>query len=252
MNQAIKNSLNETLDYTLAPGLESEKKSGWLVILGHGVTGDKDRPVIVDTAHALNASGFDTLRFSFAGNGASEGAFTEATISKEAGDLNSVIDAVSAQYSKIAYIGHSMGGAVGVIQASKDKRINALISLAGMVDTKTFAETEFDGVQPDQGCMWDNKDCPLSSKFMHDLCQTIGSVAPLAETITIPWLLVHGTADDVVLPKDSELVKTIKGDAATLLPVPEADHSFEAPLHKAEMAEGVTQWLRATTDSIGR
>jgi hypothetical protein len=38
MDQTIKNSLNETLDYTFAPGMDAKKKDGWIVVLGHGVT----------------------------------------------------------------------------------------------------------------------------------------------------------------------------------------------------------------------
>lgn len=243
MNKPIQNSLGETLDYSFAPGIAAEKKTDWIVVLGHGVTGNKDRPVVVDPANALNAAGFDTLRFSFAGNGDSEGDFRDATVSKEVGDLAAVLDAVSQTYPKIAYVGHSMGGAVGVIQASKDKRINALVSLAGMVDTKAFASTEFGEETPDQGLMWEEESCPLSSKYMHDLCETIQSVAPLAKTITAPWLLLHGTADDVVLPKDTETVQSLKGDAVKVVFVEGADHSFNEPAHKAQMTEAVVAWL---------
>jgi len=243
MNQTIQNSLNEQLDYTFAPGIGTEKRSGWIVVLGHGVTGDKDRPVIADTANALNAAGFDTLRFSFAGNGESEGDFGDATISKEVTDLGAVLDTVAGTYSRIVYIGHSMGGAVGVLAASRDKRIDALVSIAGLVNTEAFAKTEFANVRPGQGCMWGDEHCPLSVAFMRDLCETIRTVAPQTETIQIPWLLIHGTADDVVLPKDSNQIKSLKAEAVTLLPVPGADHSFEAPAHKAEMTQGVTRWL---------
>lgn len=245
MNQTIKNALGETLDYTFAHGTEAHKKSGWIVIFGHGVTGNKDRPVVVDPANALNAAGFDTLRFSFAGNGASEGDFRDATISKEVSDLTAVLDAAAQTYPKIAYIGHSMGGAVGVIQASSDTRIDALVSIAGMIDTKTFAETEFGEETPDKGLMWEEQSCPLSSKFMHDLCQTIGSVAPLAETISTPWLLLHGTADDVVLPQDTEHVHRLKGDAVKVIRIEGADHSFNEPAHKAQLTEEIVKWVSA-------
>ncbi|NBB79698.1 MAG: alpha/beta fold hydrolase [Verrucomicrobia bacterium] len=244
MKETIRNTFNECLDYNFASGAESVEKPGWIVLLGHGVTGDKDRPVIVDTATALNAAGFDTLRFSFAGNGGSEGDFADATISKEAGDLNAVIEAVSPMYSNIAYIGHSMGGAVGVLQASKDPRIKALISLAGMVDTKAFAETEFGDVIPDQGLMWDEPDCPLSSQFVEDLCRKIGSVAPQAEQVRVPWLLIHGTADDVVLPKDSLQIRSIKGDSVDFISIEGADHSFSDPIHNAKMTLSVVEWLK--------
>ncbi|MGZ0656877.1 alpha/beta hydrolase [Coraliomargarita sp. W4R72] len=244
MNNPIKNSLGETLDYSFAPSAADLQKTDWLIILGHGVTGNKDRPVIADTAKALNAAGFDTLRFSFAGNGDSEGDFRDATISKEVGDLSSVLDAVSSAYPKIAYIGHSMGGAVGVIQASRNARITALVSLAGMVDTHTFAQTEFGEETPDQGLMWEDEDCPLSAKFMHDLCETIQSVAPLAECVTQPWLLIHGTTDDIVQPKDTDLVESLKGDAVKVVRVTGADHSFNEPDHKTQMTQAVVDWLQ--------
>ena len=243
MNQLIQNPQGETLDYTFAPGADASQKDGWIVVLGHGVTGDKERPVVVDPANALNAAGFDTLRFSFAGNGDSEGDFRDATISKEVGDLTAVLDAVATAYPKIAYIGHSMGGAVGVIQAAKDPRIHALVSLAGMVDTKAFAQTEFGAETPDAGLMWEEDDCPLSSKFMHDLCDTIGSVAPLAESVSVPWLLVHGSADDVVPPQDTDQIQRLKGDAVQVVRIEGADHSFNDPAHKTQMTEAVVAWL---------
>ena len=245
MNQTIKNSLGETLDYSFASGADDFKKSDWIVVLGHGVTGNKDRPVVADPAAALNAAGFDTLRFSFAGNGDSAGDFRDATITKEVGDLNAVIDAAAASYTKIAYIGHSMGGAVGVIQASTDVRIRALISIAGMIDTKTFAETEFGEETPDKGLMWEEESCPLSSAFMTDLCQTHNSLENKVEAITAPWLLLHGTADDVVLPKDSETVRRLKGNSVTIVTVEGADHSFNEPAHKAQLIDDIVAWLSA-------
>jgi alpha/beta superfamily hydrolase len=245
MNQTIKNPLGETLDYSFASAAAESKKPDWIVVLGHGVTGNKDRPVVVDPAAALNAAGFDTLRFSFAGNGESEGDFRDATISKEVDDLNAVLDAVSSVYPKIAYIGHSMGGAVGVIQASTDLRIRALISIAGMINTKAFAETEFGKETPDEGLMWEEASCPLSSAFMTDLCHTHISLENKVETISASWLLLHGTADDVVLPKDSETVRSVKGGSVTIVTVEGADHSFNQPAHKAELNDNIVAWLSA-------
>jgi len=195
MNETIKNSSGETIDHTFAKGSHRSERSDWIVVLGHGVTGNKGRPIIVDTANALNVAGFDTLRFSFTGNGESEGRFVDSTVSKEIGDLDGILGSVSEKYTKICYIGHSMGAAVGVICAAGDTRINALVSLAGMVDTKTFAENEFGEEIPDSGLMWEDDDCPLSSVFMKDLCDTIGSVEPLVEAIETPSLLNLVAAD---------------------------------------------------------
>lgn len=269
MNASITNLQGEKLDYAWGVGSLDRKQAGWLVVLGHGVTGNRERPVVADTAAALNRAGFDTLAFSFAGNGNSEGEFREATISKEVGDLGAVLDAAAGDYANLAYIGHSMGGAVGVLRAAQDERIKALVSLAGMVDTKTFAETEFGQETPDEGLMWEEADCPLSSTFMKDLCETVVNVKPATGEFIyrIPWLLIHGTDDDVVLPKDSKNMEelasleipmqTVEGTdrdvvvaendvlkpAIKLVMIDGADHSFNDPKHKKQMTDAVVEWM---------
>ena len=160
----IRNSSGEVLDYTFHAGTEGSRH---IAVLGHGVTGNKDRPFVVALAEGLAAAGIHALRFSFAGNGASEGRFADATISKEVGDLGAVLSALDG-YS-VCYVGHSMGGAVGVL--SRDERIRLLVSLAGMVHTRAFAEREFGEEVPDEGCMWDEPDCPLSQAYMDDMAQ---------------------------------------------------------------------------------
>jgi alpha/beta superfamily hydrolase len=245
MHLDIINQAGERLDHSFEPGREPARRPGILVLLGHGVTGNKDRPVLVDTARALNGAGFDTLRFSFSGNGDSGGRFVDSTITKEVSDLDAVLEAASKRYPQIVYIGHSMGAAVGVIKAAEDRRINALVSLAGMVDTEAFARTEFGEPDNPPPCMWNEPDCPLSKAFMKDLCETIGTVMPQVSEVSVPWLLVHGSADDVVLPGDSEGVKAARGDAVTLVSVEGADHSFSEPKQKAEQVRAVVDWLKA-------
>jgi len=243
MDIEIRNSVGEELDYSFESGSADSHKGDVLVVLGHGVTGNKDRAILTETAKGLNAAGFDTLRFSFAGNGDSEGDFRDCMISKEVGDLGSVLDAVS-EGKKIVYVGHSMGGAVGAIRTSQDDRINALVSLAGMVDTKAFAETEFGQETPDEGLMWEEESCPLSSTFMNDLTQTVVNVSSQAEMVSVPWLLVHGTSDDVVLPKDSETIKSLKGDAVDHVVIEGGDHVMSEAAHMEQTAAVVSEWCQ--------
>lgn len=233
----IKNQQGEKLDYSFhagKPGVQT------IVVLGHGVTGNKDRPFLVALAEALSASGIPVLRFSFAGNGASGGRFVDATISKEVQDLGSVLDALKGW--NVCYIGHSMGGAVGVLRASQDPRIRWLVSLSGMVHTHDFAQREFGMVTPDQGCMWDEPSCPLSSAYMKDLSQ-ISSLVDRAPLIRVPWLLVHGTADDVVPIQDSKDILAKASPATTrLVELPDSNHVF-AGAHTAPLIQTVSAWL---------
>ena len=230
----IRNEHGERLDYTYHKG-EGDR----IVVIGHGVTGNKDRPALIALAEGLAESGISALRFSFSGNGESEGAFTDSTITKEVADLGNIIDAVS-EY-KICYVGHSMGGAVGVLRAAIDERIQLLVSLAGMVHTKAFAQREFGDVTPDEGFMWDEPDCPLSQAYMNDMA-TIDTVVGKAGRITVPWLLVHGTADDIVPIEDSHDILQDANERTELLELPSADHVFSGDF-TAVMVEKVVAWM---------
>ena len=237
MFSEIKNRHGEQLDYTFHEG---EKGSKNIVVLGHGVTGNKDRPFVVALGEGLAAADIPALRFSFSGNGTSEGKFTDSTISKEVDDLGAVLDHLN-EYT-VCYVGHSMGGAVGVLRASEDKRIQLLVSLAGMVHTKAFAQREFGDVTPDEGFMWDEPDCPLSQAYMDDLTQ-INTVVDLSPQITIPWLLVHGDEDDVVPIEDSHDILAKANSQAQLVTLEGANHVFSDE-YTPVMVEKVIAWIK--------
>ncbi len=237
MNLEIKNRHGETLDYTFHPG---DPKSKDLLVIGHGVTGNKDRPFIVTLSTALPAAGFNVLRFSFSGNGGSGGRFVDSTISKEVEDLGALLDALAGW--NVTYAGHSMGGAVGVLRAAQDPRIHRLISLAGMVHTRDFAKREFGTVKPGQGCMWEDEACPLSQAYMDDLSR-IGDVLASAPRIKVPWLLVHGTEDDVVPIKDSRDILMRANKASTqLVELSGSNHVFTGE-PTVEIVKTLADWL---------
>lgn len=230
----IRNPSGEALDYTFHAGAQGERR---IAVLGHGVTGNKDRPFVVALAEGLAAIGIHALRFSFAGNGASEGRFADATISKEVADLGAVLSVLDG-YS-VCYVGHSMGGAVGVL--SRDERIGRLVSLAGMVHTRAFAEREFGAEVPGEGCMWDDPDCPLSQAYMDDMVQ-IDTVVERGAEIAVPWLLIHGSEDDVVPMADAHDIVARAGGNAALVVIDGADHVFSE--HVQVMVDRVVGWLR--------
>jgi pimeloyl-ACP methyl ester carboxylesterase len=237
MVNEIRNSNGERIDFTYHHGRPGARE---IVLIGHGVTGNKDRPFVVALAEGLAAAGIPALRFSFTGNGASGGKFTESTISKEVEDLGAVIAAVGDR--DIFYAGHSMGGAVGGRRAATDARIKALISLAGMVHTQAFAQREFGSTKPDEGFMWDDPNCPLSQRYMEDMAQ-IGTVLNEASKIKVPWLLIHGTEDDVVPIQESREIFQRASQPKHFVELKGANHVF-AGEHTAPMVEEVVKWVR--------
>lgn len=233
----IKNSQGERIDYTFHPS--EIKGTTRLVVLGHGVTGNKDRNFLVALANALAQAGVSALRISFSGNGNSGGLFVDSNITKEVADLGAVLDRLDGY--QVGYVGHSMGGAVGVIRTSRDPRIRFLVSLAGMVHTREFAEREFGQVTPDAGFMWDDPACPLSSAYMTDL-RNLNSLTEYGAQIRVPWLLVHGTEDDVVPIQDSRDIFARANEPKRLIELPGANHVF-AGEHADKMVVQVAEWI---------
>jgi fermentation-respiration switch protein FrsA (DUF1100 family) len=233
----IRNAAGERLDFTCHAGGQVD---GPIVVIGHGVTGHKDRPFLVALAEGLAEAGIAALRVSFSGNAGSEGRFEESNISKEVEDLGAVLDALPGR--AIAYAGHSMGGAVGVIRASRDPRIRLLVSLAAIVHTRAFVERAFGDLTPGVGLMFGKPGCVLSQAYLDDL-RGIGSVIRRAEAIAVPWLFVHGARDELVPIDDTYDAYARARAPKQLVVLDEADHVFEPGL-APRMVEAVVHWCR--------
>lgn len=240
---AIRNVQGERLDVSYEPGAGTPPGvPKAIVVIGHGVTAHKDRPLLIALASALSEAGLASLRMSFAGNGQSEGRFEEAVPSKEVGDLGSVVDALTVWgVTTIAYAGHSMGGAVGVLRASADPRINCLVSLAGMVHVDAFMRTQFGHLTPGTP-MLEKPECPWSRNLADDAAR-IGSVTAQAARIRVPWLLIHGDADELVPVQDALDAREAAGGRPELVRLPGIDHRFNGAL--PQVIDAVVPWLRA-------
>lgn len=255
----LRNPSGERLDFAFHEASAGDAGSGGtaarrsVVILAHGVTSNKDRPWLVALSEALAAAGIASLRFSFAGNGASEGRFEDATLTKEVTDLGSVLDALAAaSVERVAYVGHSMGAAIGVMHAAsrarrasdardgRDDRIRALVSLAGMVHVASFFTRHFGDLA--FGAPMLGKPASPWNRALADDAARIGSLAPPAARIEIPWLLVHGAADELVPLQDSHDARAAAANRPDLVTLPGVDHRFTGAI--PSMVAAVVQWLQ--------
>lgn len=232
----LHNHHGEKIDASYHPSTQEDV----LVVIAHGLTANKERPLFIEIANTLSGAGLPCLRISFAGNGDSGGDFKESCISKNAEDLSAVLDQVKTT-QKIIYIGHSMGGAVGVIAAAKDDRIQGFVCLAGMVETKEFYQNQFGDCKPDQDCMWDEPEFPLSSHFYQDLT-SIGSTLAAARELRLASLLIYGTADDLIFPREGEALFEALKQPKKHIVIEGGDHRFTE--HLPEVCDAVLTWCK--------
>ena len=70
----------------------------------------------------------------------------------------------------------------------------------------------------------------------------IGSVTAQAAQVAVPWLLVHGDADELVPCADSQDALRAAARVPRLVNLPGVDHRFTGA--EAEMIAAVVPWLR--------
>ena len=118
---------------------------------------------------------------------------------------------------------------------------DARYDLAGIVHTAAFAEREFGTLNPGVDRMWDKPGCVLSTAYM-DAMRQVGDVLDAAKRVRVPWLLVHGTADDLVPVQDS---RDAAGGVphARLIQIEGADHLFTGE-PTTEVVRTVADWIK--------
>lgn len=209
-----------------------------IVIMAHGFTDDKtgDNRLFVKFARKAAENGIAVLRFDFAGSGDSEGDFSQVTIKSEVEDLSSAVDfvhtLVEIDTAQINLIGYSLGGAVSIVVAANDPRVKSFIGWAPV----SFPRATFQRILGNRvfslrsrtgliACGNGNKQFYLKKDFFNDLeaYDVAGSIKKIAPR---PILLVQGSLDKKVLPRDTESLFKSAANPKKLYLLKYAGHSF--------------------------
>ena len=241
----IKNQEGEKLS-----GVLHKSKGKRLVIVCHGHTGNKDRPVPKAICQALQKAGYDAFRFDFSGNGESQGRFEDSTFTKCARDLGAVVDHFSREgYNSIGVMGHSMGAAACVLEAAKDKRIGSVVSISSPArPSENFKEylshmktrrKEGDIQLYRQGT---DEWLTMSKGFLKDLKRL--HLLKDVKRIRVPILFIHGTKDESVAVRDSEELFVNANVPKELVLIHGADHCFTGKKHLKALLKEVKEWVK--------
>lgn len=215
-----------------------------IVIVCHWFSTHKNSMGIVPIAKVLNENSIATLRIDLFGHGESDGKLEDITISEGVDDiLQAVAYLVSRWYSKIGLMGSSFWGICSSIATSKTDQI-AFLALRAPVSNyveqkllKIFT-TGIEQRRTEWYIIHDWK--RLGVAFLNDAEKN--AAYAIADKITVPTLIVHGSADTNVPVQHSEKL-------ASLIPHCElqiidwADHGFSHPEHNVKMVRYLSDFL---------
>lgn len=220
------------------------------VVICHGFKGFKDWGFFPQLADRLARGGVAAVSFNFSSSGVGpEGdrfseprRFGHGTLGRDLGDLGTVIDAlrtgqlpgVPAAPSGIGLFGHSRGGGIAVLHAAAGGA-QALVTWSAIGSPlrwgpetirKWRAEGKLDVTNQRTGEV-----LPLYTDVLDELeADTAGrlDIEAAAHRLHLPWLIIHGEADESVSVREAQLLHKANDERAELLVVRRASHTFGA------------------------
>jgi len=231
------------------------------VVLCHGFKGFARWGAWPALAAALNERGLNAVAFDFSGSGVGAdresftetGAFAANTYARELEDLGAVVGHATAQgwiAREFGLFGHSRGGATAIFFAADSDRVAALATWASIATIERWSEeqirdwrergyTEVVNARTGQvlridKSAWEECERESGSRL---------NVERAAARVRAPWLIVHGSADDVVPVSDAHRLARANGRAEARV-VEGANHVLGA----SQPLKVISAQLRETMD----
>jgi pimeloyl-ACP methyl ester carboxylesterase len=215
------------------------------VVICHGFKGFKDWGMFPNVAERFALAGFTAVTFNFSGSGVGptsdvvdepERWFSQ-TLSGDLADLETVISHVlGGGPTWVGLVGHSRGGGVAILHAAGDARVKALVTWASVAGFQRYSADELARWRRDGRIEVVNartgQVLPIGLEALQDLERhSTGALDVLAAAsrVTVPWLIVHGSADESVPAEEAaRLIRASSSVLTELQTVNGAGHTFGA------------------------
>lgn len=240
------------------------------VVICHGFKGFKNWGFFPPLARSIARQGHAAISFDFSRNGVGPDGvdfsaldqFAGQTHSRNVDEIQLVVDALIGCKllercpRSIGLFGHSRGGGEGIIAASEDPRVDALVTWAGIAAVERWSDEQVEAWERGETVEITNartgQQMPVSPAYWQDVTQNQHrlDIVRAAETLRVPWLIVHGEADTSVSPTDARVLFDAAREETDLLLIENADHTFGArhpfvePTPELEAAtEATLEWF---------
>jgi len=218
------------------------------VIVCHGFKGFREWGFFPSVARAIARRGYAAITFDLTHNGVGDDGvafsgldrFAQQTHSGNLAEIQRVIDATlagslhSPAPDRVALFGHSRGGAEALLAAARDTRVSALVTWAAIASFDRWSAAQVATWQAGGTVHIANartgQEMPIGPGYWADILDHGPSLDLLgsAGKLTIPWLIVHGDADETVSIDDGRRLFEVAGENAELCVIEQGKHTFGA------------------------
>lgn len=227
------------------------------VIICHGFKGFAHWAFFPYLARTLAQDGLTAITFDFSGSGigADRESFTAAeafagnTFSRELDDLELVADFARRKKwigGRFGLFGHSRGGGIAILfAAAEGSNVNSLVTWSAIsypnrwspedvITWRKRGHTEITNSRTGQVMRLDTD--LLDDVELHG--KTKLNIEAAAAKVRVPWLIVHGTADETVPSTEAVHLHSRSPGVTTLRLIKDANHCFDAkhPLNEVPPA----------------
>lgn len=221
------------------------------VIWGHCFTCSRHTTVLRDISKKLEERGIASLRFDFSGNGQSEGDFSHTSYTRHIAEMKQAMTFLSQHgFVRFAAGGHSMGAAIALLAADRlageSLSIRAVCALAGRLGrgkiSQLFSDQQMEELRQTGRVSFVSRGrkLELGEDFFTDMQQYDPAAAVAG--LKIPLMVIHGDKDEVI-PVENALDAKEGNPDIELEIIPDADHMFLNPAHRAGIAERAAAWF---------
>lgn len=237
---ALQSRTNVTIGGRFFPGT-----NGATIILSHGYSGHQDQ--LLPWVDFLQDAGFTIFTYDLRARGASGGdAVTLGALEQE--DLLSVIDYLASRADvdadRIGALGVSLGGAVTILAAARDARIQAVVTEGAFPDAPTVIAQNFKRYINLPAFPF----APVAVWIAEwRTGVTVSDVRPIAAIEAIsprPLLIIHGEDDTKVPLAHGEALFAAAGEPKELWRIPGAEHNMGLSVAPEEYERRVVEFFR--------
>lgn len=226
-----------------------------LIVLCHGFTGSRigvDR-LFVQAARYFSDAGYLVVRFDYSGCGESTGSYGDGGMEQLVKETRIMLDYTLSfdcvDLSRVALLGHSLGGAVAVQTACRDKRVKRLVLWAPVAHPLADI-VRIIGPETHRNIIATGQTDYLGYTLTDRFLQSLANAHPLQETRQIRGdvLVLHGAEDEVIASDAAHLYQKafwLRSDGISDKEIlPRADHSFTGQEARSKLFRMTADWLR--------